>query len=208
MALATVFSTTVLAARTLASTTAQTIDLNGYDKVALQVNYANGTTGAKTFTTVNQGTGAATITAHGQVTGSLGQLTTSGGLPTGLSTSTNYYLIVVDANTVKFASSLANAVAGTNITLSSAGTGTQTFTPTTSSGNVIKAQASVDGVNWTDITTTNFPTLPIATVTVSTSTGAVTWDLQEPSFRYVNINYAPSAGQITFSVWMNAKKYV
>jgi hypothetical protein len=201
-----VYSSTVLAAQTLATTTNQQIDLKGYDLVSLQVNYLNATTAGKTFTTVNQTTGAATITAHGQVLGSVGQLTTTGGLPTGLSTSTNYYLIIVDANTVKFATSLANAVAGTDVALSGAGTGTQTFTPTTSAGNVIKAQFSNDGVYFTDITTTNFPSCPVATVTVSTSSGAgVLWDLQRPAARYVNISYAPSAGQITFSVIMNVK---
>ncbi len=194
-----------LAARTLASTTSQTIDLLGLDTVALQVNYANATTAAKVFTVLSQVDDTLTMTAHGQVTGSKGQCTTTTLLPTTLALATDYFIIVVDANTVKLASSLANAVAGTAVDITSAGTGVQTFTPTTSTGNVIKAQASVDGVTFTDITTTNFPLLPIATVTVATSTGAVTWDLQRPSFRYVNILFTPSAGQITFSVGIHAK---
>ncbi len=148
---------------------------------------------------------SATITAHGQVTGVKGQLTTSGGLPTGLSTSTDYFIIRVDADTVKFAASLALAVAGTAIDLTGYGTGTQTFTPTTSTGNVIKAQASLDGTYWTDITTANFPSIKDATVTVSTATSGVVWDLLRPTFRYVNILFTPSAGQITFSVLINAK---
>ena len=171
-------------------------------------------TGSVTFSITTAGTASkynpvantVTITAHGQVLGSKGQLSTSSSLPTGLSTSTDYFIIVVDANTVKFASSLANAVAGTAIVPTTSGVGTQTFTPTTSTGNVIKAQASNDNVYFTDITTTNFPACPGATVTVSTSSGAgVCWDLGRPSFRYVNINYAPSAGQINFSVLLNAK---
>lgn len=158
-----------------------------------------------TASSVNLTTDRVTITAHGQVTGSKGQMTTSSALPTGLSTSTDYYIIVIDANTVQFASSLANAVAGTAIDLTNAGVGTQTFTPTTSTSNVIKAQASIDGTYWTDITTTNFPSCPVASVTVSTTTGGVVWDLGRPGFRYVNILYTPSAGQITFSVLINAK---
>jgi hypothetical protein len=201
--------TLAIASATWAQSTTQVIDLNTYgspDLVGLSVIYANGTTGAKTFTVLSQANDTLTMTAHGQVTGSLGQCTTTGGLPTGLSTSTNYYVIVVDANTIKLATSLANAVAGTAVDITGAGTGVQTFTPSTSSGNAIKAQFSYDGVNGTDITTTNFPTCPSATVTVSTSTGVANWDLQRPSFRYILIVYTPSAGQITFSVAIDAKK--
>lgn len=163
-------------------------------------------TTAGTASKVNPAANTVTITAHGQVTGSKGQMTTSSALPTGLLTSTDYFIIVVDANTIKFASSLVNAVAGTAITLTSSGVGTQTFTPTTSTGNVIKAQYSFDGVIGTDITPTNFPVCPSATVTVSTATSAINWDLQRPTFRYILIVYTPSAGQMTFSVALDAKK--
>lgn len=159
-----------------------------------------------TASKVNIATDQVTITAHGQVLGSKGQMTTSSALPTGLSTSTDYFIIVIDANTVQFATSLANAVAGTAIDLTNAGVGTQTFTPTTSTSNVIKAQFSMDGVNGTDITTTNNPSCPSATVTVSTTSGATNWDLQRPVFRYILIVFTPSAGQITFSVALEAKK--
>lgn len=159
-----------------------------------------------TASAVNIGNDQVTITAHGQVTGSKGQMTTSSALPTGLSTSTDYFIIVIDANTVQFATSLANAVAGTAIDLTNAGVGTQTFTPTTSTSNVIKARFSHDDTYYTDITTTNFPMCPAATVTVSTTTGGVYWDLQKPAARYLNILFTPSAGQITFSVLIDAKK--
>lgn len=197
-----------LAARTLASTTSQIIDLIDYDKVALTLNYANATGAAKTFVVASQPLDTLTVTAHGWVTGLKGQASTTGGLPTGLSTSTDYFVIVVDANTIKLADSLVHAVAGTQLDITSAGTGVQTFTPTTSAGNVIKAQASADGVTFTDITVATFPAIGVAcTVTVATSTGAVTWDLLEPGFRYLNILYTPSAGQITFSVAITAKAY-
>lgn len=154
---------------------------------------------------VNLSTESVSITAHGQYTGSKGQLTSTGTLPTGLSLSTDYFVIVVDANTIQFASSLANAVLGTAVDITGYGIGTQTFTPTTSSGGVIKAQASCDGVYFTDINPTNFPNCSPATVTVSTTTGGACWDLGKPSFRYVNILFTPSAGTITFSVLINSK---
>jgi hypothetical protein len=51
-----------------------------------------------------------------------------GGLPTGLAAATDYYVIPVGPLTYKLASSFANAMAGTAIDLSSAGTGTHTIT--------------------------------------------------------------------------------
>lgn len=73
---------------------------------------------------------AIAITAHGYTTGLVGQVTNSGGaLPTGISAVTDYYIVVIDANTVKLATSYANALAGTTITCSG-GSGTNTFTPT------------------------------------------------------------------------------
>ena len=54
-----------------------------------------------------------TITAHGLGTGAKLQLTTGGTLPTGLSLLTDYWVINIDANTIKLATSFALAVAGT-----------------------------------------------------------------------------------------------
>lgn len=57
------------------------------------------------------------------------RFTNSGGaLPTGLSAGTDYYLIRVSATTARVATSLANAVAGTAIAYTDAGTGTHTMT--------------------------------------------------------------------------------
>lgn len=153
-------------------------------------------TTAGTASKVNPVANTVTITSHGQKVGSKGQMTTSSALPTGLSTSTDYFIIVVDANTIKFATSLVNAVAGTAIALTSSGVGTQTFTPTTSTGNVLKLQASNDGTNFDDISGD--------TVTIATTSGSKVWDLQRPGYRYVNILYTPSAGQIAVSVIINA----
>ncbi len=55
---------------------------------------------------------------------------TSSGVITGLSNDTTYYLIRVAYNQFTLASSLANAIEGTVISLSGDGTGTQTFTIT------------------------------------------------------------------------------
>lgn len=82
----------------------------------------------KTFTVADQPTGKLTVTTHGLQTGDGPfQLTTTGSLPTGLTTLTNYWAIRFDANTIQLATSLTNALAGTVIVLSSNGTGTNTI---------------------------------------------------------------------------------
>jgi hypothetical protein len=83
-----------------------------------------------TSASVNTGASTVTITGHGYSTAQLVTLTTQGALPTGLTVGTSYYLIVVDANTLQFATSAANANVGTYITLTGAGTGTSQVIPT------------------------------------------------------------------------------
>lgn len=182
-----------LFSQTLATTLSTVVDLGSpkVDLVSFAAIYSNATTSALTF--VRSGsTNNFTATAHGQVVGSLGQLTTSSALPGGLSTSTNYFIIVIDVNTIAFATTLANAIAGTPVTITSGGTGTQTFTPTTSAGNVLKLQCGNDGKKWADISGD--------TVTIATTSGVTVWDLQKPGYRYVNILYTPSAGQVAVAV--------
>lgn len=60
-----------------------------------------------------------------------------GGLPGGISTATTYYTIPGAGNTFKIATTVANAIAGTNIDITSNGTGTNTGIPTVilTSGN-------------------------------------------------------------------------
>lgn len=55
------------------------------------------------------------------------QVSTTTTLPAGLSAATNYFVIKVSDTTCKLATSYANAVAGTNIDITSTGTGTHTI---------------------------------------------------------------------------------
>jgi hypothetical protein len=67
-------------------------------------------------------------TAHGMITGDGPfQLITSGTLPAGLSTGTNYWAIDVSANELEVATSYANAIAGTQVDITGDGTGTHTL---------------------------------------------------------------------------------
>ena len=67
-----------------------------------------------------------TLTSHKFQTGDTVQVSTSGGLPSGLSASTTYYVIDASSNTIKLATTLANATAGTAINLTSQGSGNHT----------------------------------------------------------------------------------
>lgn len=69
-----------------------------------------------------------TSAGHGLATGALVRVSTSGTLPSGLSAATDYWVIRADADTFELATSRADAEAGTQVTLSSAGSGTHTVT--------------------------------------------------------------------------------
>lgn len=84
--------------------------------------------------TATHATETFTATAHGLVTGDGPiRLTNSGGaLPAGLATGTDYYVIRVDADNFKLATTRENAWAGTNVLITGNGTGTHTLVDTAS----------------------------------------------------------------------------
>lgn len=93
-----------------------------------------GRTPAGVNTPITLGTATITIASpavvteagHGLATGNIVYFTTTGALPTGLSANTRYWAIVVDANTFRLATTLANALAGTAINTSGSQSGTHT----------------------------------------------------------------------------------
>jgi hypothetical protein len=70
-----------------------------------------------------------TSTAHGYYTGLKVQLTSTTTMPTGLTSATDYWVIVDDANTFKVAASLSDAGADIEVNFSAVGSGTLTVTP-------------------------------------------------------------------------------
>jgi hypothetical protein len=142
---------------------------------------------------VNATANTLTLTAHGYYTGLKGQISiNAGSLPTGLTGSTDYFVIVVDANTVQLASSLANALAGTAIDLEDQGTAdkTLTFTPTALAGGVCHLEGSLDKVNWFDIASKTFNI---------TASGSSFLDIVDAAYMYVRANVTVTAGQLTIS---------
>lgn len=101
-----------------------------------------------TYTSAEVSTAAdtITITAHGLATGDLVRLTTGGTLltATGVAADTNLWVIVVDANTIQLATTRANALAGTEVDITNAGSGTTTVKLT--SNDVLVARL-VEGLN-------------------------------------------------------------
>jgi len=88
---------------------------------------------ADTVFTAANATEIFTAVAHGFVTGDGPvQVSNAGGaLPAGLTAATDYWIIRVTANTFKLATSLANALAGTNLLITTDGTGVQTISAVT-----------------------------------------------------------------------------
>lgn len=79
---------------------------------AYSIDAAQVTHGAETFTK----------TDHGFVDGTKVLVTEDNTLPTGISTATTYYAIYVDDDTFQLAANYANAIAGTEVTISDDGT--------------------------------------------------------------------------------------
>lgn len=79
--------------------------------------------------TADAGTDILTVGSnHGLVTGNIVQFTTStADLPDPLAIDTEYFVILVDADEIQVATTLANAVAETEINITDAGTGTHTL---------------------------------------------------------------------------------
>ena len=127
----------VTAAATMAPGTLAILDVIGFYRVTsvttttAQATTNTITTRTATFT-ADSGTDIMTYTSvtslpSNLLTGTRVQCTTSGTLPAPLALATNYYLIKVTDGTYKLATSYANAVAGTAINITDAGTGTHTL---------------------------------------------------------------------------------
>ncbi len=110
-----------------------------------------GTLAVKTFASTSVDTGAdmLTVPGHGHKTGSKVKYTAGSAAVEGLTNGSSYFVIALNSNTLKLATSLANALAGTAIDLTSKGAGTQTLTPvlaTRFSSNRYRNTKADDGI--------------------------------------------------------------
>ena len=127
----------VSAAATVVPGTLALVDVLGFYRVtAVTTTTAQSTTntlGQSDTFTADAGTDLCTWTSTANfpsniLTGTRVRLTTTTTLPAGLATATDYYVIRMSDTTFELASSYANAIAGTQINITDAGTGTHTVT--------------------------------------------------------------------------------
>src|SRR3990167_821914 len=132
---------------------------------------------------------------HWFLTGLKGQVSTTTTLPGGLSAATDYFVIYQSSSVYKLATSLVNALAGTAINITDAGTGTHTFTPTSLAGASVKLQCSMDGSAYADM-----PIRATGDVTKSasiTATGNVYLHEEGLACNYVRHYVTITAGQLS-----------
>lgn len=124
-------------AATVAPATMVLVDIVGFYRVTTvttaTAQSTTNTLGQSDTFTADAGTDVCTYTSTANIpsnilTGTRVRLTTTTTLPGGLATATDYYVIRVSNTTFKLATSYANAVAGTQINITDAGTGTHTIT--------------------------------------------------------------------------------
>lgn len=141
----------VTAAATVVSCTLALIDVIGFYRVtSVTTATAQATTntlGQSATFTADASTDICTYTSTTSypsniLTGTRVRLTTTTTLPGGLATATDYYVIKMSDTTFELASSYANAVAGTQVNITDAGTGTHTVSwllPRYTNGAGVKA---------------------------------------------------------------------
>lgn len=170
----------------------QTYNLATTDFISYQLNYTDATPGAQDFAAANVTVNPAntiTITAHGFFTG-LKVALSGTNLPTGLS-ATNYWVIVVDANTISLASSLANAQAGTAVHITGAGTTSDAALTPASISQVVKLQQSNDGKTYFDVSG--------VTVTITGASNTL-WLVTNPPTLWHKIVVTPTSGALDLDV--------
>lgn len=186
------------------------LDLNAVVGKNYNVAYAPLVYVDKAFTAAT--TDICTAVAHGLNTGDGPfQLTTSGVLPTGLSLATDYWVIKLTADTFKFATNLANAMAGIAVDISGVGSGLHNITDTVNTVTLSQppvATASAPG-NWFSFETSN-PAL--ITVLQNHTNPGVETDLNEiqldnPDWYWLYTTFNSSAMVEAASAWVESTPF-
>lgn len=143
------------------------------------------------------------------------QVSNSGGaLPAGIAAVTDYWIIRIDANTFYLATSLANAVAGSHLSISTDGTGTQTISDTGSTVRpsdplVITGTAAND---WFSLSSTEIDLIALKQThddfDVATALSAIL--LKDKSWYWLETNFNSKSYVLAVAEWCeaNAKTYI
>ncbi|TSA51341.1 MAG: tail fiber protein [Actinobacteria bacterium] len=139
------------------------------------------------FSNVNTGTDVITVTTNNSLyTGTAVTFATTGAAPAGLVNGNPYFVINVSSTSIKLASSLANAVAGTQIDLTTQGSGTHSVTVAYTTRNLADvggeethAETITEMPSHTHVTGSALPfagggafTFAVGTSTITTVTGS------------------------------------
>jgi hypothetical protein len=163
---------------------------------------------AKSFysTDVNTTAESITITGHGFFKGLKITLAAEATLPTPLLAVTDYFVIKVDANNFKLATTLNLALAGTPLDFTDQGKGLLTLTPVALAGGSAKLQYTLE----TDVEAPVWYDAPAATVTNPSQsiTGAVLlyWEKIDPPYAYIRVQCTATAGQYNPTLSVLVKK--
>ena len=132
------------------------------------------------------------IPSHGFLSGMCVRGTTTGTLPGGLSLATDYFVKIVDANTIQ----LSATQGGSAVNLTNTGTGVHTLTPETTMAGTITVQKSHDGTTWVDTSDT---------ITISASPLIGHLDVTDKNYRYMRLNNATTEGASTVTATVQVK---
>ncbi len=127
-------------------------------------------------------------------------LTTSDTLPTGFAALTAYYVIVVDRDYIKLASSKANALAGTEVNITGYGVGTQTVVVNQTVAGAVKLQKNDAPIGATPI----WIDVPSSSQNMSTTTH-LNWALDGVGYREVKPVISGTSGAVSAVLQLNAK---
>ena len=192
---------------TYQSVVSSNVDLGSSQVGCVQVIHGAADVTARVFASsaVDTTNDLVTLVAHGLITGTVGQLTTTGALPTGLSLATNYFIIRLSADTFAFATSLANAIAGTKIDLTAQGSGNDTFTPSAKSGslqyqvsNVALPDAAAASTDWVNKGSA-------VTISGAAATTSAEYSAEAVAYRWFRAVYTHTSGQYSLQSILNLK---
>jgi hypothetical protein len=174
---------------------------------------ANASTTTGVATEVILAADTVTIPSHGLTTGvKITELTTTGTLPAGLALSTVYYAIVVDANTIQFASSQANAVAGTQIDITDYGASASvnTVSINTTLAGTIKLQKNnnppAKSAVWVDLLDGEIQGAAAASNSISAA-ATFNWSVPDFGSREIRVVTTITSGTVTVDARLHGKEH-
>lgn len=138
--------------------------------------------------------------SHGLLTEQVVRVSTSGTLPAPLLAATDYYVIVLDADSLQLATTRALAIAGTPINITDVGVGTHTLTPSAIAGTVqLQAANSVRvpiAADWIDFG---------SAITIPGAGSPLDEAFADFGYRWIRAVWTPTGGTGTLSVTICAK---